>query len=99
MAGRGPRRKMPNAMHRLLKHNPLLRLLAVNLAGGIAVAAIAVGGLLLIDIQGLRHLIFADRSPAVALFVIFFSFVISFGSWVMGAAIMRIGSEEQNENG
>jgi len=90
---------MPNAMRRLLKSQPLLRLLAINLAGGIVVAMIAVGGLLLINIHGLRHLIFADQSPAVALFVIFFSFVITFGSWVMGTAIMRIGSEEKNRNG
>ena len=86
-------------MKSLLKRHPLLELLAVNLAGGIAVAAIAVGGLLLLDIQGLRHLIFADRSPALALFVIFFSFVVTFGSWVMGTAIMRIGGEDGPRNG
>jgi hypothetical protein len=81
-------------MKSLISRHPLLRLLAVNLAAGTVVAAIAVGGLLLLDIRGLRHLIFADQSPAVALFVIFFSFFIAFGSWVMGTDIMRIGSEE-----
>ena len=80
-------------MRALLKHHPLLRLLAVNLAGGIVVAVIAVGGLLALNIQGLRHLIFADQSPAVALFVILFSFIVTFGSWVMGTAIMRLGND------
>jgi hypothetical protein len=89
-----PMRKNRHAMKELLHRHPLLRLLAVNLAGGIVVAVIAVGGLLALDIQGLRHLIFADQSPAVALFVILFSFIVTFGSWVMGTAIMRLGKDE-----
>jgi hypothetical protein len=80
-------------MKSAISRHPLLRLLAVNLAGGIVVAVIAVGGLLALDIQGLRHLIFADQSPAVALFVILFSFIVTFGSWVMGTAIMRLGND------
>jgi len=45
---------------------PLFRLLAINLAAGIAVAALLVGGLLVLNPFGLRDLIFADNSPGTA---------------------------------
>lgn len=77
----------------MLRHHPLLQLLAANLAGGIAVAVLAVGGLLLLDVYGLRRLVFDDQSPLVALALLLFGFVITFGSWVMGTAIMRIGKD------
>ena len=41
-----------------------VRLLAINLATGIRLAVLLVGGLLAIDPCGLRDLIFADRSPS-----------------------------------
>jgi hypothetical protein len=72
---------------------PLLRLLAVNLAGGVVVAFLAVGGLLLINPGGLRDLIFEDQSPTVALALLVFGFVVSFASAAMGTAIMAIGKE------
>ena len=77
----------------MLRHHPLLRLLAVNLALGAAVAGIAWSGLLLLDVHGLRGLILRDQSPAVPLALLLFGFIISFGSWVMGTAIMCIGRE------
>ena len=46
---------------------PLFRLLAINLAAGMAVAALLVGGLLALNPFGLRDLIFADNSPGTAL--------------------------------
>ena len=46
---------------------PLFRLLAINLAVGVTLAAVAVGGLLALNPGGLRHLIFADASPGTAL--------------------------------
>ncbi len=73
---------------------PLFRLLAINLALGISVAALLVGGLLWLDLAGLRHLIFADRSPAVALGLLLFGFMVTFGSTVMGTAIMAMGPRE-----
>ena len=39
---------------------PLFRLLAINLAAGMAVAALLVGGLLVLDPYHLRDLIFAE---------------------------------------
>jgi hypothetical protein len=77
----------------VIRHHPLLQLLAVNLAFGVAIAVMAVGGLLILDAHGLRSLILRDQSPVVALSLILFGFIISFGSWVMGTAIMRIGRD------
>jgi hypothetical protein len=67
---------------------PLFRLLAINLAAGIVLAALLVGGLLALNPFGLRDLILADSSPGTALGLLLFGFVITFGSAVMGTAIM-----------
>ena len=70
---------------------PLFRLLAINLAVGVTLAAFLVGGLLALDPGGLRHLIFADASPGTALGLLLFGFVVTFGSAAMGTAIMAMG--------
>jgi hypothetical protein len=70
---------------------PLFRLLAINLAIGIAVAALLVGGLLALNPGGLRDLIIADESPIAALGLLLFGFVVTFGSAAMGSAIMAMG--------
>jgi hypothetical protein len=67
---------------------PLFRLLAINLAAGIVLAALLVGGLLALNPFGLRDLILADSSPGTALGLLLFGFVITFGSAAMGTAIM-----------
>jgi len=71
---------------------PLLRLLAVNCAAGIAIALLALGGLLVVDVP-LRELILRDQSPFVALALLGGGFIITFGSAVMGTAVMRLGGE------
>jgi hypothetical protein len=76
---------------------PLTRLLAINLAIGVALAVLLVGGLLLLDPGGLRELILADRSPGVALGLLLFGFVITLGSTAMGTAIMAMGVAERND--
>jgi hypothetical protein len=76
---------------------PLFRLLAINLAAGATVAALLVGGLLALDPGGLRHLIFADGSPAVALGLLLFGFVVTFGSTAMGTAIMALGQPADDD--
>ena len=81
------------------RHTPLARLLAINLGIGIAVAVLLVGGLLLINPSGLRHLIFADNSPVLALGLLLFGFVVTLGSTAMGTAIMAMGKVEQKEGG
>jgi hypothetical protein len=70
---------------------PLFRLLAINLAAGVAMAALVVGGLLALNPGGLRHLIFSDASPGTALGLLMFGFVVTFGSAAMGTAIMAMG--------
>jgi len=77
---------------------PLFRLLAINLGIGIVVAALLVGGLLLLDPGGLRHLIFTDRSPWVAIGLLLFGFVVTFGSAAMGSAIMAAGSPRDEDD-
>jgi hypothetical protein len=70
---------------------PLFRLLAINLAAGMAVAVLLVGGLLVLNPFNLRDLIFADSSPGTALGLLLFGFVVTFGSAAMGTAIMATG--------
>jgi hypothetical protein len=76
---------------------PLFRLLAINLAAGMTLAALLVGGLLALNPFGLRDLILADRSPATALGLLLFGFVVTFGSTVMGSAIMAMGRQVDDE--
>ena len=71
---------------------PLFRLLAINLAIGMTVAALLVGGLLVLDPYHLRDLIFANSSPGTALGLLLFGFVVTFGSAAMGTAIMAMGT-------
>jgi hypothetical protein len=75
----------------------LFRLLAINLAAGIAVAALLVGGLLALDPFHLRDLIFADSDPVAALGLLLFGFVVTFGSTAMGSAIMAMGKREMDD--
>ena len=80
---------MPVARH-VAPAIPLLRLLGVNCAAGIALALLAVGGLLAFHPQ-LRELIFSDQSPGVALALLSGGFIVTFASAAMGSAIMGLG--------
>jgi hypothetical protein len=82
-----------------LLRQPLLRLLAINLAAGVAVAALLLGGLLYVNPGHLRELIFADSSPALAFALLLFGFVVTFGSVAMGTAIMAMGTEPRGAGG
>jgi hypothetical protein len=82
-----------------LWRTPLFRLLAINLAIGTMLAVFLVGGLLWLNPGGLRHLIFADRSPATALGLLLFGFIVTFGSTAMGSAIMAMGRSEGEDDG
>lgn len=76
---------------------PLFRLLAINLAIGACAAVLLVGGLLLFNPGHLRDLIFADRAPGVAIFLLLGSFLVTFGSTAMGSAIMAQGRTEKDD--
>jgi hypothetical protein len=80
---------MPVARH-VAPAIPLLRLLGVNCAAGVAVALLAVGGLLALNSQ-LRDLIFSDQSPGVALALLSGGFIVTFASAAIGSAIMGLG--------
>jgi len=84
--------------HPNLFRYPLFRLLAINLAAGAALAVLLVGGLLWLDPGGLRHLIFTDRSPGVALGLLLFGFVVTFASAAMGSAIMALGERKTEDD-
>lgn len=81
---------------RSLLRIPLFRLLAINLALGTGMAIVIVGGLLALDPGGLRHLVFSDHSPGVALGLLLGSFIVTFGSTAMGTAIMALGKRDED---
>ena len=76
---------------RALARQPLLRLLAVNLAAGCAVALLMLAGLLALNPAGLRDLILADGATGLVLLA--FGLIVTFGSAAMGSAIMLLGRE------
>lgn len=93
-----PRQPTPPHIRTILRE-PLFRLLLINLAIGASAAALLVGGLMLLDPYGLRSLIFADRSPAAALALLGFGFLITLGSAAMGTAIMALGGRTGRPRG
>jgi len=70
---------------------PLWRLLAINLASGIAVAILLVRGLLALNPAHLRDLIVTDIHGVATIALLLFGFVITLGSTAIGTAIMAIG--------
>ncbi len=76
---------------------PLIRLLAINLGFGIALAVLLVGGLLALNPGGLRDLILADRSPGIALGLLLGGFIVTLGSTAMGTAIMAMGRQHERK--
>lgn len=94
-----PSNARPHRKRIALLRVPLFRLLAINLAIGAGAAVLLVGGLLLLNPGHLRDLIFADRAPGVAIFLLLGSFLITFGSTAMGSAIMAQGRKEDGGRG
>jgi acyl-coenzyme A thioesterase PaaI-like protein len=78
------------------RRTPLGRLLAINLAIGVALAVLLVAGLLVLNPGGLRDLILADRSPLVPIGLLLGGFVVTLGSTAMGTAIMAMGVEQDD---
>jgi hypothetical protein len=86
-------------MSRPLLRQPLFRLLAINLAAGICLAVLLIGGLMWVNPGHLRELILADASPGTAFGLLLFGFVITFGSAAMGSAIMAMGTDRGGDRG
>jgi hypothetical protein len=87
-----------NGTARLLRQ-PLIRLLAVNCTVGVGAALLMLGGLMALNPGNLRALILADRAGFVALGLLLFGLVVTFGSVAMGAAIMTLGMERDSGSG
>jgi hypothetical protein len=75
---------------------PLIRLLVVNLAGGVVAAMLMLGGLMALNPGNLRNLILADETPGAALGLLLFGLVVTFGSVAMGSAIMGLGARREH---
>jgi hypothetical protein len=88
----------PNLILNLLRQ-PLFRLLLINLALGSLAAVLLVGGMLALNSQGLRDLVLSDCSPALAIGLLLSGFIVTFGSVVMGSAIMAIGKGDDEQGG
>jgi hypothetical protein len=63
------------------------------LAAGTVAGVIAAGALVASDVGGLRGLILHDRQGWIALFLMVFGFVVTFGSLAIGGAVMALGRE------
>ncbi len=66
----------------------LLRLLAINCAGGVLIGCAAAGGLLLTDAGGLATLFEQTNSYVAGSVLLFGGFALTFGSLAMASAIM-----------
>lgn len=75
------------------RRHALLRFMLSHCLVGIAAGWGFVAGLLALDIGGLAGLIFGSDAPALALALLLFGTAITFGSVVMGGAIMSIGDD------
>jgi hypothetical protein len=78
---------------------PLLRLLAWNLAAGAAIAVALSAAVLVFDIGHLRSLIVGSDDPVVPVLLLVFGFLVTFGSVAMGTAVMAIGSNREEGGG
>jgi type IV secretory pathway VirB2 component (pilin) len=75
-----------------------LKFLAVHLAGGTAGAVAIVGGILATDLAGLRTLMLTDSHGWLALALLVFGLIITFGSVAMGVGIMGLGRERDGRH-
>ena len=91
---------MPRVQNRWFRpRDPLFRLLLVNGLGGAALGLVFVAGVVALDIGQLRGLLRWDGTSALALGLLAFGGIITFGSVAMGSAIMRIDPEDRDGRG
>ena len=79
-----------------MRRDPLFKLLGVSLLFAAELAILAVGGLYLLDIGGIRHLIEADQAPLVALSLLLFGFALSFAGGVLGTAMVQLDAKQSS---
>lgn len=72
------------------KSPSIVRFLLIHAGIGSIVAVGIVTALILTDTHSLGKLIMADQDPVIAVVLLMFGFIITFGSVAMGAAIMGL---------
>ena len=82
---------------RRLRDDPLLRLLGINWLIGAAVAAALAAVVLITDTARLRTLMFASGEPWIPILLLFFGFMVTMCSVAMGAAIMFLPSDDDDD--
>ncbi len=70
---------------------PLIRFLAFHAILGVMVGSALAGALIVFDVAGLGTLIARSKDPITAGTLLFFGFAVTFGSAVMGGAILMYG--------
>lgn len=82
-----------------LPRDPLFRLLAINGAAGVAIAAIVLAGIFVMNIGNLRQLVMTSDNPLLPVIMLAFGLVITLGSVVMGSAVMLVGGGSGGDRG
>jgi hypothetical protein len=82
----------------MLPRHPFLRLLAINALAGVALATIVVAAVIALDVSHIGTMLMKDRSPAVALAILFGSFVVTCASVMMGTAIMMLARDHDDQD-
>ncbi len=70
---------------------PLIRFLAFHAALGVMIGFMLAGALIAFDVAGLGTLIAQAKNPITASILLCFGFAVTFGSAVMGGAILMYG--------
>ena len=78
---------------------PLLRLLAINLAIGIGAAIAIVATLVYFDVHGLGALVRDSDSGILAVVLLTFGFIVTLGSVAMGVAVMLLPGKDDDDDG
>lgn len=74
--------------------DPLIRYVTLNTLFGMGFGAAFAALVLWFDVSGIGRLILSSSSPMPALFLLFGSFMLTFGSLVCGTAIMLLPSDD-----
>ena len=91
-----PRLEVAGGPHRL-RDDPLLRLLGINWLIGAAVAAALAVVVIVTDTAHLRSLMMASSEPWIPMLLLFFGFMITMCSVAMGAAIMFLPKDDDDD--
>ncbi|WP_298982335.1 hypothetical protein [uncultured Roseibium sp.] len=82
-----------------LPKDPLFRLLVINGAAGLGIAALVLGGIFVANIGNLRELVLAADDPFLPVIMLAFGLIITLVSVVMGSAIMLLGDKPREGGG